>query len=349
VRGWALRVSDLTVRYGSATIIDGITLEVSAGESVAILGPSGSGKTTLLYAIAGFVAPHAGEIRIDEEVVADAQISVAPERRSIGFVFQNYALWPHLTARETVAYPLRRGGVDMAAARREAAELLRLVGIPELGERRPAELSGGQQQRVGLARALARRPDLYLFDEPTAHLDSDLRSALQEELVARRRAEGAAALYATHDAAEALAVADRVVVLRAGRVVQTGTPREIYDRPADLWAARLTGPAWILEATVLARDDNRLTLAVGEARVVVPLASRPLEDRVGLVIRPDWVGPGDELPGTVTGAWYRGPHTDYRIETAGGLLEMRRPGAPAMAVGDAVGLQIVQAWPVENP
>jgi len=316
----ALEIRGLEVSLGGTPILHGIDLTIAPGEAVALLGPSGSGKTTLLYAVAGFVTPTAGEIEIAGEAVYGTGRSFPPEHRSIGFVFQNYALWPHLTAGRIVAYPLERAGVPAAAAAEEAVTLLRLVGIGELAGRKPAELSGGQQQRVGLARALARRAGLYLFDEPTAHLDSALRADLQEELVARMTADGAAALYATHDSAEALAVADRVVVLRDGRVVQSGTPDEIYGQPADLWAARLTGPAWAVAGEVVGTDADEV------------------------LVRPDWVVPGDGIEGTVEAVWFRGPHTDYRITTSAGILEMRRPGHPEWASGDSISVSVERWW-----
>ncbi|MEJ7743773.1 MAG: ABC transporter ATP-binding protein [Nocardioidaceae bacterium] len=162
-------------------------------------------------------------------------------------VFQSYALWPHLTALDTVAYPLRRNGAKRRTAREEALDILGRLRIAHLADRRPAELSGGEQQRVGLARALARQASLYLFDEPTAHLDTHVRGVFLDELVVRREASGAGGLYATHDAEEALGLADRVALLNAGRLVQLGTPQQVYAEPVDVWAARLTGPTSVLE------------------------------------------------------------------------------------------------------
>ena len=187
----------------------------------------------------------------------------------MAMVFQNYALWPHLTALDTVAYPMRRRGVRRAQARREALEILARLHVADLADRHPAELSGGEQQRVGLGRALARDASLYLFDEPTAHLDTHVRGVFLEELLTRRRDSGAAALYATHDAEEALGVADRVALLAAGRVVQVGTPEEVYHRPVDLWAARLTGPASVLArpgGTILVRPEWAAWRASAPAR-----------------------------------------------------------------------------------
>jgi len=238
----ALDIRDLAVVYDGEPVIRGVSLTVEHGEVLALLGPSGSGKSTLLHAVAGFLTPADGVIRIGGETVAGEGPAEPPERRELGVVFQNHALWPHLSALDTVAYPGRRRGEGRAEARAEALAILDRFGIAhQAGGRRPAELSGGEQQRVGLARALARRPSLYLFDEPTAHLDTHLRGLFLDQLVTRRQEQGAAALYATHDAEEALGLADRIALLRDGRLVQLGRPEEVYERPVDLFAARLTG------------------------------------------------------------------------------------------------------------
>lgn len=336
----ACAVRSLSVWYGSTVAVDGLDLEVDEGETVAVLGPSGSGKTSLLSAVAGFVPPATGEVWIDGRRVAGPDGALPPEQRSTAVVFQNYALWPHLTATETVAYPMRRSGASREAATIRARQLLERMGIAELAERRPAEMSGGQQQRVGLARALARDAAVYLFDEPTAHLDAALRSVVAAEIDHRRRETGAAALYASHDAAEALAVADRVVLLRAGRCVQEGSPTEIYAEPVDLWAARLTGPASLLEAAVQARGDGIVRLRVGDRSVQVAGGGggdRPL-------VRPDWCGLGGELEAVVAHRAYRGPHTDYRLDTAGGEVLVRSPGPPTLGVGERTGWSIRRVW-----
>ena len=320
----ALEIRGLDVAIAGAPILSGIDLSVDAGEAVALLGPSGSGKTTLLYAIAGFVTPTAGDISIGGRTVFGPERIEPPERRSIGFVFQNYALWPHLTAVRTVAYPLEREGIDPGEAAARAEALLAMVGIGELAGRKPAELSGGQQQRVGLARALARRAAVYLLDEPTAHLDSALRADLQEELALRMTADGAAAIYATHDAAEAMAIGSRVVLMRDGRIVQSGTPDEVYSRPVDLWAARLTGPASEIDGAAVGGPPGRV------------------------VVRPGWVEPGEGLAGTVEAVWFRGPFSDYRIGTAAGALEMRRQAAVEWQPGEAISVRVTRSWPVEG-
>lgn len=313
----ALQVDGLTVSYGaSAPVLRELDLTVGPGEAVAVLAPSGGGKSTLLHAVAGFVALQCGEIRVGGRTVAAAGQHEPPEQRGVGMVFQSYALWPHLTALDTVAYPLRRAGRSRAQARGRASELLELMGIGSLAGRRPAQLSGGEQQRVGVARALAREAVLYLFDEPTAHLDTALRGTLQEELANQRLALGAAVLYSTHDVAEAFAVADRVALLRDGAVLQVAAPGQIYDEPVDLWAARLTGPASALE--------------------VAPHGT--------VLVRPEWARLGGALPARVVSVRFRGPDTDYRLDTPSGLLEVRERGRPRARVGDQVGATLDRFW-----
>jgi ABC-type Fe3+/spermidine/putrescine transport system ATPase subunit len=315
----ALEVRDLDVAHGTQLALRGVSLAVAPGQVLALLGPSGSGKSTLLHAVAGFLAPAGGVVRIAGATVAGQGRMLPPERRSVGVVFQNHALWPHLSAVDTVAYPARRRGAGRAEARAEALAVLDLFGIAHLAGRRPAELSGGEQQRVGLARALARRAALYLFDEPTAHLDTHLRSLFLDQLVARRREQGAAAVYATHDAEEALGLADRVALLRGGRLVQLGTPDEVYERPVDRFAARLTGPASVLDA-----------------------------DGGPVLVRPGWARLGGPLGGRLRDVRFRGPHSDHLVATAMGELLIREPGRPALRPGDDVTWSLERSWPLRS-
>lgn len=318
-----VRAQEVVVSYGDVPAVRGVDLFVRHGETVALLGPSGSGKTTLLYAIAGFLPLQAGQIHLGGELVGSARMSVAPERRPIAMVFQHYGLWPHMDATETVAYPLRRGGEGRAAAREEAATLLEQMRIGHLGARRPAELSGGEQQRVGLARAMARRPAVYLLDEPTAHLDTVLKADLQTELAQRMHADGAAAIHATHDVEEALAVADRVVLMRDGEVVQVDVPADINARPVDEWAASLTGPASFIEGEITAAGAN------GAGRYLV---------------RPDWARFGGSLAARVTDVRFRGTHTDYRLDTTLGSVLLREPGPAHQSEGDEVTVTVERVW-----
>jgi len=338
----ALRVPDavacagLAVGYGRPPALAGLDLAVAPGETVPLLGSSGSGKTTLLNAVAGFVTPLAGEIWLAGELASGPGRCLPPERRRIGMVFQDHALWPHLSVLDTVAYPLRRAGAAKAAARQAAHAILEQMNLGPLAERRPGQLSGGEQQRVGLARALACRPAVYLFDEPTAHLDASLRAQILEEVARRRAADGAAAIYATHDAAEALAIADRVAVLHSGAMAQAGPPADIYAEPADLTVARLTGPVSVLNAPVSAAAEGTYTIEVGGARATVPCGSAPGADLAepAILVRPDWalLGGGD-LPGVVGEVRFRGPHTDYHVSTPTGTLLIREAGPPRAGPG----------------
>ena len=320
----AVELRGVTIAYGPTTVVHAFDLIVSPAETVALLGPSGSGKSSLLAAVAGFLHPSQGELRIAGRLVDGPGVALAPERRSVGVVFQNDALWPHLTVLETVAYPLRRRGATRAEANRAARAFLELLGIAALASRRPAQLSGGEQQRTGLARALARQAAVYLLDEPTAHLDTALKATLQREMAEQCRRTGAAVMYATHDVAEALAVADRVAIIREGRLVQVGAPLQVYERPVDAWAARLTGIASVLSAT-----PDGVPHTSGSAQVLV---------------RPDWVGLGGGLPGRVEAIWFRGSHTDADLVTPFGRLVVRTLGAPTVAVDEAVTWHLRRSW-----
>jgi iron(III) transport system ATP-binding protein len=335
----AVACAGLSVGYGNPALA-GLDLSVAPGETLALLGSSGSGKTTLLNTIAGFVAPLAGQIWLDGQLASGPGRLVPPERRRIGMVFQDHALWPHLSVLDTVAYPLRRAGASKAGARRAAHAILEQMSLGPLAERRPGQLSGGEQQRVGLARALAGAPGLYLFDEPTAHLDTSLRTQILEEVARRRAADGAAAIYATHDATEALAIADRVAVLHSGALAQAGPPAEVYAAPDDLTVAALTGPLSVLRAPVSALAAGRYEIEVGQAHVTVPGTAAP-DGGPAILVRPDWGrlgGPaepdaGGDLPGTVTQVRFRGPHTDYHLDTPAGPLLIREGGPPRAGPG----------------
>jgi ABC-type sugar transport system ATPase subunit len=319
----ALEVRDVVVSYGSRRALRGVSLRVEPGQVMALLGPSGSGKSTLLHVVAGFVPLASGEVLLSGRTVAAGGRELPPDRRDVGVVFQNHALWPHLSALDTVAYPLRRRGEGKYDARADAADLLDRLRIRHLAHRRPAELSGGEQQRVGLGRALARQAPLYLFDEPTAHLDTHLRGLFLEELAERRREQGAAAVYATHDAQEALGLADRVALLHDGRLLQVGTPVEVYERPVDAFAARLTGPASVIDPP-----------GGGSGHVLV---------------RPGWAMLGGWLRGKVRAVWFRGPHSDHLLSTPYGDVLVREPGPPSVAVDDELTWTLLRRWELPPP
>jgi iron(III) transport system ATP-binding protein len=294
-----LRVEGLWKGYGNRSVLEGVDLEVEPGSLTAVLGLSGCGKTTLLRVIAGFERAERGAVSLAARVLDDGRTYVAPERRGIGYVPQEGALFPHLTVRANVGFGLprsRRGGA-------EVDELLEMVGIADLAGRMPHRLSGGEQQRVALARALARRPEVVLLDEPFSSLDAALRGRVREEVHALLRAQGVTTVLVTHDQEEALSLADTVAVLRDGKIVQSGSPADLYERPVDVRLARFLGAANLVPADF--RDGTAVT-ALG----ALPLRGEaPAAATAGVVlVRPEQLrvsarspGAGEEHPGAVSG------------------------------------------------
>ena len=335
----ALRLEQVSVRYGTVTALDHIDLSIEPGEVLAVLGPSGSGKTTLLNAVAGFIDVAEGEIWISDVLVASAGRSLPIERRGVGVVFQSYGLWPHMTALETVAYPLRRQHQPAAQALQRAGELLARVGLAGLEHRRPGLLSGGQQQRVGLARALACHPRVFLFDEPTANLDSGMRAGLQEQIREQQQRTGAAALYVTHDPAEAFVGVDRRAAMCDARLVQVATAREIYAKPADEWIARLTGACSIHPAEQLDAQTVRIAgTVVSGLDLQSAGTAHPYDGKIA--IRPEWVhtGPPGELPlaATVRTVAFAGGHAVCTLQSATGPVVVHVPGTVDVEPGDDI-------------
>ncbi|MTV25416.1 ABC transporter ATP-binding protein [Nitriliruptoraceae bacterium ZYF776] len=280
-RADALACSGLVKRYGDTVAVAGVDLAVPAGSLTALLGPSGCGKTTVLRMVAGLLAPDAGTIAIDGRQVVGDDGAVPPERRQVGLVFQDHALFPHLSVERNVAYGLR--GRPRAERRRRVAEVLELVGLADLGRRAPTALSGGQMQRVALARALAPSPPLILLDEPFSNLDAALRASVREEVRAILRAAEASAVFVTHDQEEALSLADQVAVMQAGRVHQIADPQTLYTRPSTRFVAGFVGEADVLPA--IRRDAESVDTAVGTLPVTGPLETT----RVEAVVRPEAV------------------------------------------------------------
>src|SRR5581483_5164063 len=237
----ALQCQSVSKMLGNRAILSDLDLDVAAGEVVSLLGASGSGKTTLLRMIAGLHDPDRGQIVLDGKVIWSPSVAVPPERRRIGMVFQDYALWPHMTVAENLGFGLKAQGVTAAEIAKRLAHALEVARLSALRDRYPAELSGGQQQRVAIARCLAARPALMLFDEPLSNLDAALREDLRVEMMELVRREGITAIYVTHDQAEAMAVSDRIAIMRDGRVAQFDTPQRIYEQPATAFVAGFIG------------------------------------------------------------------------------------------------------------
>ncbi|GAA0253660.1 ABC transporter ATP-binding protein [Cryptosporangium japonicum] len=292
-----LTLTSLAKRFGENTVLENLDLHVRDGEFFTLLGPSGCGKSTTLTSIAGLHTPDRGTIAFGDRVVFDAgRVDVAPERRNCGVVFQSYAVWPHLSVHDNVAYPLKLRRVGRSARAARVREVLDLVELGPYGKRYPHELSGGQQQRVALARALAHPPDLLLLDEPFSNLDAKLRERARDWLRRLQRRIGVTTVFVTHDQDEALSMSDRIVVLDAGRVRQIGTPEEIYHAPADEFVADFVGTVNVLPGRA-AGGTVRLD-GVGTPLVV---GSAPDGD-VRLAIRPERIlvrSTDDEGPNTV--------------------------------------------------
>jgi ABC-type Fe3+/spermidine/putrescine transport system ATPase subunit len=258
----ALSVADLHVHYGATTALAGIDLEVTSGEFVALLGPSGCGKTSLLRAVAGFVAPQRGSVRLKGRDVE----GLAPRQRNIGIVFQSYALFPHMSVLSNVLFGLECRRVGKAEALERARRALDLVGLSALAERRPKQLSGGQQQRVALARAIVIEPDLLLLDEPLGALDKQLRVQMQTELKSLQRRLGVTAVFVTHDQEEAMSMADRIVVMRDGRIVQVDTPEALFTAPNSAWVCEFVGGGNLLRGALVPEGPHwRLEVAPGSS------------------------------------------------------------------------------------
>ncbi|MBD3765194.1 MAG: ABC transporter ATP-binding protein [Rhodobacterales bacterium] len=314
----AVEFVNVTRRFGAVRAVDGVDLTVAAGSFFAMLGPSGSGKTTCLRLIAGFERPDAGAIRIFGE---DSE-AVPPNRRHVNTVFQDYALFPHLSVRDNVAYGLMVRGVDRRTRADRAEAMLALVKLEGMGDRRPAQLSGGQRQRVALARALVNEPRVLLLDEPLGALDLKLREAMQDELKALQRRLGITFVFVTHDQGEALSMADTVAVFSAGRVAQVGPPAEVYARPATRFVADFVGSSNVL--------DPGVTRALGG-----PAAWASLRPEALRLVAPA----GAALAGRVVSHRYLGAGTRVAVQAAGAELTVLVPaGQPLPEPGAEVGL-----------
>ncbi|MEU4567004.1 ABC transporter ATP-binding protein [Micromonospora sp. NPDC023956] len=338
-------VSKRFARGGDTAAVDDVDITIAAGEFFTLLGPSGCGKTTTLRMVAGFYFPTSGRIRFGTEDVTRRP----PNKRDTGMVFQNYALFPHMSVAQNVAYGLKIRKVNRAEARRRVEEALGEVHLSGYGERRIDELSGGQQQRVALARALVIRPRTLLLDEPLSNLDAKLREETRTEIRRIQQEAGTTAIYVTHDQAEAMAMSDRIAVMQSGRVQQIGAPQEIYHQPANAFVARFIGRSNVLDLPVVAATERGVTVRLPGGREVAVGASAGHGRRAGenalVSVRPEHIAltsttdPG-ALPGRITEVEFTGMATNLVVDVAGEPIQVAAVDVPAgVTVGDQVGLR----------
>jgi spermidine/putrescine transport system ATP-binding protein len=332
----AIELTDATKRYGDVVALDRVSLQIEPGEFFCLLGPSGCGKTTTLNLIGGFLPLTSGDLRIEGRLVND----LPPHKRNVNTVFQNYALFPHMSVAQNVAFGLRMAGLGKTEVGDRVEEYLDLVGLLAHKERSPAQLSGGQQQRVALARALAKRPAVLLLDEPLGALDLKLRHQMQFELARIHRQVGTTFVFVTHDQEEALSMSTRIAVMSGGRVSQVGTPREIYYNPVDRFVADFIGESNFLVGDI--RHEEGAAWFVLESGERMPASEGAMDGPSTLMLRPESlvIGPVDSAPGPaikgrISGMAFMGNHTRVTVSTAAGALVVHRldtgragPGVP---------------------
>ena len=344
-----IRLKSVSARFrhqvkGDIAAVHEVSLDVAPGELMTLLGPSGCGKTTTLRMIAGFQEPSAGEIWIGERDVTGIEANA----RNIGFVFQNYALFPHLSVFENVAYGLRVQRMDADEIRRAVTDVLALVGLASYERQMPHQLSGGEQQRVALARAIVIKPRVLLFDEPLSNLDAKLRTSMRGEIRDLQRRLGITAVYVTHDQEEAMAISDRIAVMNKGVIEQIGTAEELYRRPASVFVARFIGRSNLIEAVVTAAGADRVDLTIaGEPHAIEGASVNVKAGQIVLAnVRPEAIAigaPGNGLAGTVVARTYLGEKMEYEVEVAGQAVQIVRfnpPPAERFAPGDTVSVRL---------
>ncbi len=344
-----IEVRDLVVRYGGIVAVRGVSFTVGAGEHLTLLGPSGCGKTTTLRAIAGLERPMSGEIRIGGSPVfsSSADVNVPAERRGLSMVFQSYAIWPHMTVFDNVAYGLRVRRRPKAEVTLRVRQALDLVQLGDLGARSAAKLSGGQQQRVALARAFVFSPSVLLFDEPLSNLDAKLRAEMRIELKELQRRLDITSVYVTHDLEEALAISDRIVVMRDGAIEQVGTPAEIYDRPRNTFVADFVGSANLIRGRRRAdlETDGLVVIQTPGGALVHGIAlDRQAGTEALMAVRTVHLRLERARPATSVNAWparirqrvFQGDFTQYHVDWDGRQLIVRLAAAEPMAEGDDV-------------
>ena len=322
-----ISVSSLKKKYGALTVIEDLNLDIKKGEFISLLGPSGSGKTTLLMILAGFEKSTSGSVSLDGTHIEN----LPPHKRGLGVVFQNYALFPHMTVAENIAFPLKMRRYSRSIIKQKVQKALDMVQLSNYGKRRPTEMSGGQQQRIALARALVFEPRVILMDEPFGALDKQLREQMQLDIRDMHKRLGLTVVFVTHDQSEALTMSDRIAVFNKGNIEQIGTPLEIYEKPKTDFVAQFIGETNLIRGIVASIDDNFIRMKINDTELkVTKINSVKLGEEIAISLRPEWITLSKDpltndnmLPGKVRDTVYRGEHTRIDVDTQIGKVIVR--------------------------
>jgi iron(III) transport system ATP-binding protein len=343
----AVSITGLVKRHGTVTAVGGIDLDVSEGELVVLLGPSGCGKTSTLRCIAGLEETSEGTISIGGKVVSSKNVNLPPEKRSIGMVFQSYALWPHLTVKQNLAFGLRLRKLPRAQIEERVRAALELVGLDKFGDRSAGELSGGQQQRVALARATVLEPDILLFDEPLSNLDAKMRERMRVEIRNLQRRLGITSIYVTHDQQEAMVIADRIVLMNVGKIEQIGSPAEVYRRPRTRFAANFIGSTNVFPGVVVDNEGSAV-VRVGEGSLLHSADNGfAMGAGVDVLVRPEYlrvsktpVAGANVMEGRISDVIFLGNLGEVLVQVGDATWRVQLSPAGDLAVGDTVWLSV---------
>ncbi|MBH9994235.1 MULTISPECIES: ABC transporter ATP-binding protein [Bartonella] len=322
-----IAVSSLKKKYGALTVIEDLNLDIKKGEFISLLGPSGSGKTTLLMILAGFEKATSGSVSLDGTHIEN----LPPHKRGLGVVFQNYALFPHMTVAENIAFPLKMRRYSRSIIKQKVQKALDMVQLSDYGKRRPTEMSGGQQQRIALARALVFEPRVILMDEPFGALDKQLREQMQLDIRDMHKRLGLTVVFVTHDQSEALTMSDRIAVFNKGNIEQIGTPLEIYEKPKTDFVAQFIGETNLIKGIIASIDDNFIRMKINDTELkVTKINSVKLGEEIEISLRPECItlsksplANDNMLPGKVRDTVYRGEHTRIDVDTEIGKVIVR--------------------------